>query len=72
MKQLEIQDLSLSELKDRINEETQRLSKTVFNHTVSAVENPMQIRHARRGIARMKTELRKREMEQTTATNTPA
>lgn len=72
MKQQEIQDLSLAELKDRLNEETQTLSKLVFNHTVSAVENPMRIRHARRGIARMKTEVRKRELQEQTATNTPA
>jgi large subunit ribosomal protein L29 len=72
MKQQEILDLSIAELKERLTEETQQLSKLVFNHTVSAVENPMRIRAQRRGIARMKTEIRKREMEKTTATNTPA
>ena len=64
MKQAQIQELSISELKDRISEETQLLAKLVFNHTVSAIENPLKIRDVRRGLARMKTDLKKREQDQ--------
>jgi large subunit ribosomal protein L29 len=62
MKQSQIKDLTLTELHDLIKEETQVLSKLVFNHTVASIENPMKIRQTRRDIARMKTELGKREL----------
>jgi large subunit ribosomal protein L29 len=65
MKQTEIKDLSIEELNDRITEETQVLSKLVFGHTVSKIENPLKIRSTRRGIARLKTELHKRETTST-------
>ncbi len=65
MKQDQVQDLSIVELKDKIQEETQVLAKMVFNHTVSTIENPLKIRSTRRAIARMKTELRKRELTST-------
>jgi large subunit ribosomal protein L29 len=67
MKQGEIEQLSLSELKDKIAEAQQQLSKLVFNHTVSSIENPMLIRHTRRGIARLKTEQTKRTSQEVTA-----
>ena len=67
MKQSQIQELSLSELNDRISEESQLLAKLVFNHTVSAIENPLKIREIRKGIARMKTDVRKRELAQTSS-----
>lgn len=62
MKQIEIIDLSIEELNDKIAEEIQVLSKLVFGHTVSKIENPLKIRSTRRGIARLRTELRKREI----------
>lgn len=62
MKQMEIIDLSIEELNDKIAEEIQVLSKLVFGHTVSKIENPLKIRSTRRGIARLRTELRKREI----------
>jgi large subunit ribosomal protein L29 len=65
MKQVQVQELSTIELKDRITEETQALAKMVFNHTVSTLENPLKIRSSRRVIARLKTELRKRELTST-------
>lgn len=63
MKQSQINELSLTELKELITEESHILSKMVFNHTVSPIENPMKIRQTRRTIARMKTELSKRESQ---------
>ena len=65
MKQTEIKDLSIEELNDKISEEMQVLSKLVFGHTVSKIENPLKIRSTRRGIARLKTELHKRETTST-------
>ncbi|MEX1190001.1 MAG: 50S ribosomal protein L29 [Bacteroidia bacterium] len=63
MKQSQILELNQEELKDLIVEETQVLAKMVFNHTVSPIENPLKIRETRRTIARMKTELRKKEIQ---------
>jgi large subunit ribosomal protein L29 len=63
MKQSQIKELTAVELKDLISEESQVLAKMVFNHTVSPLENPLKIRETRRTIARMKTELRKKEIQ---------
>ena len=69
MKQSQIIDLSLTELQDLIKEETHVLSKLVFNHTVASIENPMKIRQTRRDIARMKTELGKRDLQSKASNN---
>jgi large subunit ribosomal protein L29 len=62
----EIRELSLAELKDRITEENFQLEKLRFNHTVSTLENPMKLRYNRRLVARLKTEFRKRELNNNT------
>lgn len=64
MKQEEIKNLSLAELKDKAKEMTQMQSRLEFNHAVSASENPIGIRHNRRAIARIQTEIRKRETQE--------
>jgi len=64
MKQEEIKDLSLMELKDKVKEMTQLQSRLVFNHGVSASESPIGIRHNRRAIARINTEIRMREIQE--------
>jgi large subunit ribosomal protein L29 len=38
------------------------LNKKKINHNVTPLENPSEIKVARRDIARMKTELRQREL----------
>lgn len=62
MKQQVIAELSTAELKERLLEEVQQLNKLTLNHAVSPIENPNKIKEQRRTIARMKTELRKREL----------
>jgi large subunit ribosomal protein L29 len=64
MKQEEIIQLSLEDLKDRLDNSSEKLGKMVLAHKVSPLENPMQIRELRRTVARLNTELTKR--------NTPA
>ncbi|MEY4261967.1 MAG: hypothetical protein RLZZ625_803, partial [Pseudomonadota bacterium] len=39
-----------------------RLKKLEFAHTISPLENPMSIRGLRQDIARLKTELKKKEL----------
>ena len=57
-----IQALSESDLKARISEDELRLKKLTFAHTISPLENPMNIRGLRREIARLKTELNKKKI----------
>ena len=56
----EIRDLSLQDLQDRIAEDTAQYKKKHFAHTVSPMENPLELRWMRRDIARLKTELTNR------------
>lgn len=57
-----IKDLSETDLAARIKEDELRLKKLKFAHTISPLENPMNLRGLRKELARLKTELRKREL----------
>jgi large subunit ribosomal protein L29 len=57
-----LKDMSEADLKARIQEDELRLKKLEFAHAISPLENPMSIRDLRRDVARLKTELRKREL----------
>lgn len=48
-------------LQDKIKEETLRLKKLHFAHSINPIENPMAIRGVRRFIAQLKTEQIKRQ-----------
>jgi len=49
-------------LNQKIGDEEMRLKKTKFSHAVNPIENPLSIKAQRRGIARLKTEQRKRAL----------
>ena len=53
--------MSDTDLQARLSEDKLRLKKLKFAHAISPLENPMTIRGVRRDIARLKTELKKRE-----------
>jgi len=57
MKNSELRTLTVEELKQRLNSEKEQLQKLRFAHAVSPIENPMQIRHTRRLVARISTVL---------------
>ncbi len=59
----ELKDLTIEELKDKLQEERGLLSKLRFNHTVSPIESPVQLREKRKAVARTLTELRARELQ---------
>ncbi|WP_224995881.1 50S ribosomal protein L29 [Cesiribacter sp. SM1] len=61
MKNEEIRSLSNEELKERIAAERESLTKLKFAHEISPIENPTKIRHSRRLIAKLETELRAKE-----------
>ncbi|MFL5808953.1 MAG: 50S ribosomal protein L29 [Flavisolibacter sp.] len=56
-----IQSLNVQDLQARINEDEQRLKKLEFAHAISPLESPMTIRNLRRELARLKTELQKKQ-----------
>ena len=60
MKNSEILELSTEELVARIGEERANLTKLKFAHAVSAIENPTRITKVRKDVARLTTELTKR------------
>lgn len=63
MKQNEISQLSVDNIKSSIEQLTAQLTKLKLTHAVSPIENPMQIRAIRKTIARLNTELVKREAQ---------
>jgi large subunit ribosomal protein L29 len=61
--QKSIHGMNEQDLKARNKEDELRLKKLTFAHAISPLENPMTIRNLRRDIARLKTELKKKELE---------
>ena len=62
MKIAEIREIATNELAERIQTEVANYNQMVLNHSISPLENPAQIKKVRRTIARMKAELRQREL----------
>ena len=62
MKMSEIKDLETKDLAERIATEVVKYNQMKLNHSISPMENPSEIKMARRDIARLKTELRQREL----------
>jgi len=63
MKQSEIKELSIDELKERLAEFKKQHADLKMAHAVTPLENPLQIRKTRRTVARIATELTKRELQ---------
>ena len=57
-----LQDMNVQDLQAKIQEDQLRLKKLEFAHAISPLENPMHIRALRRDIARIKTQLKKKEL----------
>ena len=62
MKKAEVKELGSKELQERLDAAGAALDQMVINHSISPLDSPAKITHERRMIARMKTELRKREL----------
>lgn len=63
MKTKEITALDAKGLNEKIGIEKETLRKMKFAHQVSAIENPMKMKETRKLIARLKTELRAKEIQ---------
>ena len=62
MKAKEIKELTTAEIAERLDAEKAKLNNMKLNHTISPLDNPLQIREARKTSARLATELRQREL----------
>ena len=63
MKQAVIKEMSTEDLNGKLPDERASLAKIKLAHVVSPLENPGQIREIRKTVARILTEVRRRELE---------
>ena len=63
MKQQVIQEMTTEELLERLEEDKKQLVKMKLAHAVSPIDNPHKLTEYRKTIARMHTELKKRNIE---------
>jgi len=63
MKQSEIKNLSAAELQEKLGQLRKTYADLKNAHAISPIENPLQIRSIRRSVARIATELTKRELQ---------
>ncbi|MAO02626.1 MAG: 50S ribosomal protein L29 [Flavobacteriales bacterium] len=64
MKSKELVDMPNNELNDLLVAEKDKLVRMKMSHTVSPLENPLQIKYLRKDIARIMTEISKRKKDQ--------
>ncbi|PID93035.1 MAG: 50S ribosomal protein L29 [Bacteroidetes bacterium] len=64
MKSSEIRELTIKELEERLESEESMLTRMRMNHAVSPLDNPNKIVETRRNIARLKTEMRARQIQE--------
>ena len=62
MKKEEIKEFSTQDLNERLEQARKDYLQQKINHAISPIDNPAKITHDRKMIARMKTELRQREL----------
>ena len=61
---LELQELADSDLSNELAETKSQYQKMKFDHAIKGLENPLTLREMRRDIARLQTEVRRRELAQ--------
>ena len=64
MKSSEIKELTIQELQERLESEETLMVRMKMNHAVSPLDNPNKIVETRRNIARLKTEVRARKIQE--------
>ncbi len=61
-KYLELQELNDTELANELSETQVQYQKLKFDHAIKGLDNPLILKDVRRDIARLQTEVRKREV----------
>jgi large subunit ribosomal protein L29 len=63
MKQSEIKGLSAAVLQEKLSQTKKAYADLKMSHAISPISNPLQIKSVRRTVARIATELTKRELQ---------
>ncbi len=63
MNQSEIKEASTADLQEKLAESRKAYADLKMAHAISPLENPIQLRAQRRSIARIQTELTKRDVQ---------
>ncbi len=63
MKQTEIIKLSIEDLKEQYASLKKNYTDLKMTHAISPLESPMELRELRRNVAKLATELTKRELQ---------
>lgn len=61
-KSIELHEFSDADLLNELKETEAQFQKMRFDHAIKGLDNPMTIREVRRDIARLNTEIRRREL----------
>ena len=64
MKVAEVKEMTTKEILEKVDMERSLLERMRLNHAVSPLENPAKLKEVRKGIARMLTILRQREINE--------
>jgi len=64
MKNSEIRELTTAEVIEKIETTKSDLTKMKINHAVSPLDNPNKIGEIKKNVARLKTELRSRQLKE--------
>lgn len=67
-KYLELQEFSDDDLKSELAATQEELKKTRLDHAVKGLDNPLLLREMRRDVARLQTEIRRRELSNASET----
>jgi len=63
MKQSEVKELSVADLNEKHGALQKNYNDLKMAHAITPLENPLQLRGLRRSVARIATELTKRELQ---------
>ncbi|MDZ7847493.1 MAG: 50S ribosomal protein L29 [Owenweeksia sp.] len=63
MKASVVREMTTQELREQLVEDKISYSKMKMAHTISPLENPMDIKNKRKDVARLSAELRSREIK---------
>ena len=61
---IKLNGLTIEELTEMLDNTQVNLNKMKMNHRTAELENPLEIRSVRRNVARILTEIKKRELQQ--------
>jgi large subunit ribosomal protein L29 len=61
---IKLNGLTIEELRELLANTQTNLSKLKMNHRTAELENPLEIRSVRRNVARINSEIKKRELQE--------